>query len=714
MTLGAMEALPAAKHFGANVREGPQPTRELMGVKRMRWWLACALLTACGAQEEPEGFLPPLPDTQSCTFEGTPPGFVPEGELVPFASVDATTPVVALRTATTDSAWALTQAGVVYEIRRGAESRVVLDASALTERAYDFAQLGTELFVAFEPVGRASVLRVARFSASADAFDVTSARTVLELDTPGGGTLAPTPDGRLLVGVGDADLEGTASVAMDRVDLRGKILRLDVSDPAAVGGYAIPADNPFVDGSPSAVFALGIRSPRALTVEAGTGRMTFVDQGLAVDEIDALLPGRNYGWPRLDGRTCHIAPSDCSPFEYEGPVFLRARLVADCPMTAGAIIAGEGAFAGGLLYGDACGTGLAGFLLGGYRTQEQVVGELDAQLRAIGRGGAGGSLVVDARGEVFEVRPIPDAAPFPTMLSQAGCFADLPGLVPVDSVVPYALNAPLWTDSADKHRFIALPPGETIAVAADGSLDFPVGSVLLKVFAYGAPVETRVLVRRTDGWEAHSYRWNEEATDAHLLDASEEVMVEVDLPTGRATATHLFPDRQACAICHGFRPQSPLGPRLDQLTRRVHLPSGDADQLRAFTDIGLFGASALPELPPIADPLDESQPLEARARAYLHTNCGHCHRPDGWVPPGLTMDLRYDTPFSEMQVCNVPADFAPRPMDRLEPGDPDASRIYVRMTDDGVDRMPPLGTSLVDDAGSDVVRDFISSLTGCD
>ncbi|NIS37296.1 MAG: hypothetical protein GWN73_42785, partial [Actinobacteria bacterium] len=441
---------------------------------------------------------------------------------------------------------------------------------------------------------------------------------------------------------------------------------------------------------------------------------TFVDRGLASDELDVLMPGRNYGWPRLDGRTCHIAPAGCSPFEYEGALFLRPREEPGCPMTVGAVIGGDGALAGGVLYGDGCTGRLSGFLLDGYRVHAQVVAELAEPVGAVGRGPRGGALVADADGRVFEVVPRPDAREFPMLLSDAECFEDLPTLSPRASVVPYELNAPLFTDGSDKRRFIALPPGEHVAVLSDGALDFPIGTVLLKVFSYGTPVETRVFVRRPDGWEAHTYRWNEAATDAVLLDATEEVMVEVELPEGRAVATHLFPDRQGCAICHGFRPQSHLGPRIDQLARTVELPDGTADQLAAFEEIGLFGDAALPPVAPMADPLDAGRPLELRARAYLHSNCGHCHRPDGWVPPDLSMDLRYGTDLADTDTCDVPADYSLRPIDRIEPGDPDASLVYVRMTADGVDRMPPLGTSLVDAAGSGVVAEWIRSLSGCE
>jgi len=688
---------------------------------RSTLWVPIGLaLLVSGCESDPQpppGSLPPLPDTQTCTFAGTPPGFVPPGDPSAFGALAADGPVVALHADDADLAAALTASGILYELPRGGTSTVLLDLSASVEIAYDFARSGPDLFVAYTPAGRPELFRVSRFPGGSGTFDPAAGRTVIDLSTPNGGTLAIAEGNMLFVGVGDVDDDGLESEAFNRDDLRGKILRLDVTDPDAVGGYAIPPDNPIrSDTTVTPIFALGVRAPRFLTIdESRGGVMSFVDQGLVADEINTLAPGRNYGWPRLDGRSCHRAPVDCSPFEYEGPTFLRARGEDGCAMIAGAVIGpAGGAYAAGVFYGDGCGTTLSGFLFGGYRVHAQVVGELAAPLAAIGRGAAGGALAVDAAGSVVEVTARPDPNVFPVSLRDAGCFADLPSVIPLDSVVPYDLNAPLFTDGSYKQRFIAIPAGTAIAATADGSLEFPVGSVLLKVFSYGRPLETRVLVLREDGWEAHTYRYNDDASDALLLDGSDEAIVDVELPSGPATATHLFPDRQGCAICHGFRPQEPLGPRLDQLERQVELVSGPADQLEAMDAIGLFGAGGLPDVAPMPDPLDASVSLEMRARAYLHTNCGHCHQPGGWVPADLAMDLRFGTAFGETATCDIPSDYAPSPIDRLEPGDPDQSLIYLRMTSVGVERMPPLGTSLLDTEGSAVVRDWITSLASCE
>src|SRR3546814_20757765 len=78
---------------------------------------------------------------------------------------------------------------------------------------------------------------------------------------------------------------------------------------------------------------------------------------------------------------------------------------------------------------------------------------------------------------------------------------------PVDALLPYTLHTPLFSDYAEKHRLIWVPPGQQASVAADGHIAFPVGSLIVKRFGLpenngGRPVETRLLLPRPDGWPA--------------------------------------------------------------------------------------------------------------------------------------------------------------------------------------------------------------------
>jgi glucose/arabinose dehydrogenase len=82
-------------------------------------------------------------------------------------------------------------------------------------------------------------------------------------------------------------------VAQDPASLRGKILRL--KDDGSV-----PPDNPFVGraGYRPEIYTLGHRNTLALIVHPGTGQLWNNENGPnGGDEINIILPGRNYGWP---------------------------------------------------------------------------------------------------------------------------------------------------------------------------------------------------------------------------------------------------------------------------------------------------------------------------------------------------------------------------------------------------------------------------------
>ncbi|MDQ3518563.1 MAG: PQQ-dependent sugar dehydrogenase [Gemmatimonadota bacterium] len=113
-----------------------------------------------------------------------------------------------------------------------------------------------------------------------------------------GDAIAFGPDGMLYVATGDAQDPGNAQ---DPGSLAGKILRYKPD-----GG--IPADNP-VPGSP--IYALGLRNPQGLAWDARTGQLFATDHGPSGfpnerlrrdrDELNAIVAGANYGWPRVTG-----------------------------------------------------------------------------------------------------------------------------------------------------------------------------------------------------------------------------------------------------------------------------------------------------------------------------------------------------------------------------------------------------------------------------
>jgi glucose/arabinose dehydrogenase len=117
-----------------------------------------------------------------------------------------------------------------------------------------------------------------------------------------GGRLKFGPDDKLYITTGDAQ---NPDLSQDIDSLAGKILRINEDG-------TIPEDNPIKD---SLVFAYGLRNPQGLSWHPVSGDLFASDHGPnGQDEINRILPGKNYGWPIvtcLDGETQFEDPVAC-------------------------------------------------------------------------------------------------------------------------------------------------------------------------------------------------------------------------------------------------------------------------------------------------------------------------------------------------------------------------------------------------------------------
>ena len=202
-----------------------------------------------------------------------------------------------------------------------------------------------------------------------------------------------------------------------------------------------------------------------------------------------------------------------------------------------------------------------------------------------------------------------------------------------DGVVPYDLNTPLFSDYAHKLRTIWMPRGSSAKYAADGSFDFPVGTIISKTFYYpravGAArdskavartydqsndfsdqaqgerglklanvhlVETRILVRRAGGWEALPYVWNSAQTEAVLARTGDTKSLELVSDDGSNLAfTYVVPNENQCAGCHVVdlrtKQIAPIGTKARHLNREYSYTAGNENQLVHWTKLGyLTGA----------------------------------------------------------------------------------------------------------------------------
>src|SRR5690606_36323041 len=158
-------------------------------------------------------------------------------------------------------------------------------------------------------------------------------------------------------------------------------------------------------------------------------------------------------------------------------------------------------------------------------------------------------------------------------LSEYGFFTGkLSDLHPADDVVPYELNTALFSNYAEKLRFVHLPKGTVAHYNDTSAFEFPVGTVLIKNFYYpndfSKPekgrriLETRLLVHEDNGWNAYPYIWNDEQTDAVYDPAGETIAVKyVDASGKKISTPYVVPNKNQCKGCH-VRGQTlmPIGP----------------------------------------------------------------------------------------------------------------------------------------------------------
>ena len=302
----------------------------------------------------------------------------------------------------------------------------------------------------------------------------------------------------------------------------------------------------------------------------------------------------------------------------------------------------------------------------------------------------------------------------PETLSATGLFADLHGHRLAAAVEPYQVAAELWSDGAHKARAVALPPGATAKMAGDGLIDLPVGAVLVKSFFAPATaagparaLETRLLVRRESGWVALPYVWDARGRDARLMRAGARLPVAMaDADGAVRPLSWQVPNVNQCKTCHSLAGEmKPIGFKARNLAA-----TGDLERLASLGLISAAGPVAAP-VPLLAD---SKATLEARARAYLDANCGHCHQRRGSASnSGLYLNWE--------EGDRVALGIGKRPVAAgrgsgghsfaIDPGHPDRSILLFRMesAEPGV-MMPELGRAIPDAVGIALVRAWIGSL----
>lgn len=603
--------------------------------------------------------------------------------------------------------------------------------------------------------------RVARFTVTDRerlTADLSSEKVLLTWPSGGhnGGCLRFGPDGYLYVATGDGSgIADELQTGQKLDDLLGAILRIDVNGESADRPYKIPVDNPFREtpGARPELYSYGHRQVWRFSFDR-SGRLWAGEVGQDLWEMVYLVQkGGNYGWSVQEGSHPFRPERPLGPTPILPP--LKEHSHADFRSITGGYIYESKRLPelkGAYIYGD-YDTGRVWSL----RYDGQQVTEsrelVDTQFRIVefGQDPAGEVYLVDFVGG--QLHRLDKAAPattetadFPRKLSETGIYRSTREMIPEDGVIPYSVNAELWSDGAVKERFLALPGDSRIefdtvlypqgAPGAEPGWRFPHDAVLVKTFSLDMEVgnpqsrrrlETRILHHKhmpgteeygDQYWRGYTYVWNDEQTDAELLDTEgltrTYTIRDPQAPGGEREQTWRFPSRAECTLCHTMAAKYALGVNTSQLNKIHKYGDVSVNQLAALEQMGVF-TKPLPKRPDqlarLVDYHDEEAPLPRRARSYLQANCAHCHRK--WGGGNAEFQLVAGLPLQETGTVGTrpgQGTFDLSDPKILLPGEPTRSLIYHRMQKLGLGRMPHIASNVVDQQGIDLIRQWIKQL----
>lgn len=281
------------------------------------------------------------------------------------------------------------------------------------------------------------------------------------------------------------------------------------------------------------------------------------------------------------------------------------------------------------------------------------------------------------------------------------------------SAAPYTPGVTLWSDGADKHRYLYLPPGSQIDTSNMDAWHFPVGTKVWKEFRVdGALIETRLLWKRADAhWDSGTYVWDKAGSNATLNTKSKGTVLD---------SGYEIPAPRDCDKCHHGGSDKLLGVEALALA----LPSAQGMTLAKLAAAGFLSDPPAPltvELP------EDATGKASAALGYVHANCGMpCHSTRGLGDETqLVLRLRADE-FWPARVAVEQTDIykatvGQRPTtasvaqafpdaQRVTKGAHEQSLIWLLSHVRGKYQMPPLVSHRVDDVGTERLADWIDAL----
>jgi uncharacterized repeat protein (TIGR03806 family) len=259
-------------------------------------------------------------------------------------------------------------------------------------------------------------------------------------------------------------------------------------------------------------------------------------------------------------------------------------------------------------------------------------------------------------------------------------------LTPGNGFHLYELGTGLFTDYAEKQRFIKVPAGKTITAVNNGLPQFPEGTILVKTFYYFTDkrdpskgkrlIETRLLINNGGQWVAGTYVWNKEQTDALLAISGSNTPVSwIDENAATRNISYHIPSARDCAACHNANNSiMPIGPKVRNLNRTVIRNNKSVNQLQHLQEIGVMGPTNPEQFAALPDWKNDKYSLPERVRAYLDVNCAHCHSDAGSCARSAVR-FAWELPLPDTRIAVK-------------------SKRIVSLMEKG--RMPRMGTTVVD------------------
>ena len=560
---------------------------------------------------------------------------------------------------------------------------------------------------------------------------------ILEWDSNGhnGGDLVFGPDGYLYCPTGDGTSDSdTLKTGQGLNDLLAVMLRLDVDHPAEGKTYRIPPDNPFIQtsGARPEIWAYGFRNPWRMDFDHESNQLWVGQNGQDLwEQVYLIRKGENYGWSVKEGSHPFYLERPTGPQPITSPAAEHHHSESRS-LTGGIVYRGTllPELAGCYIYGDYSTGKIWGVRHDGTEvTFHRELADTTLQITGFATNKAGELLVIDHGGGFYRLELSPPVQPtiFPRKLSKTGLFASVPDHKLLPSVIPYSVNVQLWSDGAFKQRWLAVPGDEQIAYTSNRGWNFPDGSVLVKSFALEREsghvetrrwIETRLMVRQQKEWVGYTYRWNDQQTDAELLEAAgADVAFEImdpAAPGGKRTQTWHYPSRAECMVCHSRAVNYVLGLTEKQMNRMHDYGDTKMNQLEMLAELGLFKeplSKPANELSRLSDPFDSSVDLQTRATAYLDANCSNCHVEAGGGNAQFSTEI--DAKPDQIRLLDarpVHTTFGIADAKLIAPGVPERSLLLNRMQRRGHGQMPPIGTNQIDAPAVDLIRKWIMSM----